>query len=154
MKNDYPAESSSVRSDALSRSVLVVDDEQRIADTLAMILTSKGYTSRAAYSGVSALKLCGNWIPDLLLTDVVMPEMNGIELAIAVRRDFPSCKVLLFSGRAATGEMLEEASSRGARFELLAKPVHPLELLDKIAELIGRPDTIPLGTISARAVGK
>jgi len=139
MNKDHHAEFSSATGDARSPFVLVVDDEQRIADTLAMILSSKGYTSQAAYSGVTALAICGNCIPDLLLTDVVMPGMNGIELAMAVRRDFPACKVLLFSGQAATAEMLEEASSRGYDFELLAKPVHPLELLDKVSELIGRP---------------
>jgi CheY-like chemotaxis protein len=136
--------------DRRSRFVLVVDDEQRIADTLAMILESKGYSSQAAYDGATALALCRKSIPDLLLTDVVMPGMNGIELAIAVQRDFPICKVLLFSGQAATSEMLEEASSRGHSFELLAKPVHPLELLDKVAQLIGHPDS-PLGTVPARA---
>jgi CheY-like chemotaxis protein len=151
MKNDHHADLSSARGDARSQFVLVVDDEQRIADTLAIILSSKGYTSQAAYSGVTALAMCGNFSPDLLLSDVVMPEMNGIELAIAIRRIFPACKVLLFSGQAATAEMLEEATSRGHRFELLAKPVHPLELLDKVGELIGKPGTIPLGTIPPRA---
>lgn len=121
------------------RFVLIVDDEQRIADTLAMILGSKGYAAEATYHGATALAFCRKRIPDLLLTDVVMPGMSGIELAIAVQRDFPTCKVLLFSGQAATAEMLDEASSRGHRFELLAKPVHPLELLDKVAQLIGRP---------------
>ena len=136
MNNDS-AELGSQESDARSRFVLVVDDEQRIADTLAMILASKGYASQAAYDGATALKFCSKCIPDLLLTDVVMPDMNGIDLAIAVRREFPTCKVLLFSGQAATGDMLEEASSHGHTFELLAKPVHPLELLDKVAQLIG-----------------
>ncbi len=150
MKNEQQDELSSDGGGARRRFVLVVDDEQRIADTLAMILSSKGYTSQAAYSGATALAICGKCVPDLLLTDVVMPGMNGIELSMAVRRDFPACKVLLFSGQAATAEMLEEASSRGYQFELLAKPVHPLELLEKVAELIGRPE-MPLGTIPARA---
>ncbi len=138
------------RGDAGSRFVLVVDDEHRIADTLALILSSKGYASQAAYDGATALTLCSQRIPDLLLSDVVMPDMNGIELAIAVQRDFPTCKVLLFSGQAATAEMLEDASSRGHRFELLAKPVHPLELLDRVAQLIGQPGG-SVGPIPARA---
>jgi CheY-like chemotaxis protein len=151
MKDDHHADVRAV-GDARSRFVLVVDDEQRIADTLTIILSSKGYAAQAAYSGATALAVCGNRSPDLLLTDVVMPEMNGIELAMAIRRDFPACKVLLFSGQAATTELLEEASSRGHQFELLAKPVHPLDLLDKVAELIGRPGTIPLGTNASACI--
>ncbi len=131
--------------------VLVVDDEQRIADTLSLILASKGYASQAAYDGTTALAVCSERQPDLLLTDVVMPEMSGIELAIAVRREFPRCKVLLFSGQAATADMLEEAGSRGHRFELLAKPVHPSQLLDKVAELIGSPSSTGPVSISERA---
>jgi CheY-like chemotaxis protein len=150
MSSDDNAELSFTGRDVRSRFVLVVDDEQRIADTLAMILTSKGYMSQAAYNGASALSLCQKSVPDLLLTDVVMPEMNGIELAIAIQRHFPSCKVLLFSGQAATAEMLEEASSLGHSFELLAKPVHPLELLEKVAQLIGHPGSA-LGTVPAGA---
>lgn len=119
--------------------VLVVDDENRIADTLALILSSKGYASEAAYDAATALAICQTRTPDLIVSDVVMPGMSGIDLAIAVRRDFSTCKILLFSGQAATADMLEEASAHGHRFELLAKPVHPLELLETVAQLLGRP---------------
>lgn len=71
--------------------------------------------------------------PDPIVSDVVMPGMNSIDLGIAVRRDFSSCKVLLFSGQAATAGRLEEASHR---FELLAT-VHPVEFLETVAQLIG-----------------
>ena len=125
--------------DVRKRFVLVVDDEQRIADTLAAILASKGYESQATYDGASALEACRARVPDLLITDVVMPGMSGIELGIAVKREYPTCYVLLFSGQAATAQMLEDAESRGHRFELLAKPVHPIELLEKVQQLIGLP---------------
>jgi hypothetical protein len=49
----------------------------------------------------------------------------------------PSCLVLLFSGQAATADMLREANDRGFEFELLAKPVHPVQLLERVRELIG-----------------
>lgn len=150
MNGDGP-ELSSARGDGCRPFVLIVDDERRIADTLSLILSSKGYASQAAYDGTTALAVCGERVPDLLLTDVVMPEMNGIELAIAVRREFPNCKVLLFSGQAATADMLDDASSHGHRFELLSKPVHPSQLLDKVAELIGSPSSASLGTIPAPA---
>jgi CheY-like chemotaxis protein len=117
--------------------IVVVDDERRIADTLVLILNYKGYSAEAAEDGASALAICRRKVPDLVLSDVVMPGMNGIELAIAIRQQFPGCRILLFSGQAETTEILEDAKRRGYEFELLAKPVHPEELLTRIKELIG-----------------
>jgi CheY-like chemotaxis protein len=116
--------------------ILVVDDERRIADTLALILNTKDYAAEAAHDGASALEICRQRLPDLVVTDVAMPGMNGIELAIAIRRQFPDCRILLFSGQAETLEILEDAKRRGYHFELLAKPLHPEELLKKVKELI------------------
>jgi DNA-binding response OmpR family regulator len=120
--------------------IVVVDDEKRIADTLALILNSKGYAAEAAHDGESALKICRRKNPDLVLSDVVMPGMNGIELAIVVRQQFPGCHILLFSGQAETAEILEDSTGRGYDFELLAKPLHPEHLLTRIKELIGPHD--------------
>jgi len=120
--------------------IVVVDDEQRIADTLVLILNSKGYAAQAAYDGASALDICRHKIPDLVLSDVAMPGMNGIELAIEIRRQFPGCHILLFSGQADTAEILENARRRGDDFELLAKPLHPEELFIKIEKLVGPRD--------------
>jgi CheY-like chemotaxis protein len=79
---------SSLAADLLRPFILVVDDEKRIADTLALILDSEGYSAEAAYEGASALEICRRKVPDLILSDAVMPGMNGIELAIAVRQQF------------------------------------------------------------------
>jgi len=117
--------------------VLVVDDEKRIADTLGLILRSKGYVVHTAYDGAEAYESCCKATPRLLITDVVMPKMNGIELAIRVRSEMPACAVLLFSGQAATSDMLVDAQGRGFDFELLAKPLHPDQLLARVHELIG-----------------
>lgn|SRR5689334_14846995 len=117
--------------------ILVVDDEKRIADTLALILRSKAYCVATAYDGRQAYESCRRGAPRLVITDVVMPEMNGVELAIKVRSEMPDCAVLLFSGQAATADMLRDAQERGFDFELLAKPVHPEELLAKVREIIG-----------------
>jgi CheY-like chemotaxis protein len=70
--------------------------------------------------------------PDLLITDVIMGRMTGIELAIGVRSKLPNCKILLFSGQAATADLLAEAKSKGHNFDILAKPVHPADLLAKL----------------------
>jgi DNA-binding response OmpR family regulator len=119
--------------------VVVVDDERRIADTLVLILDSRGYGAAAAHDGASALEICRQKAPDLVITDVVMPDMNGIDLAITIRQRFRDCHVLLFSGQAETADILENARCRGYDFELLAKPLHPEELLMRIKTLIGPP---------------
>jgi DNA-binding NtrC family response regulator len=115
-----------------SRTVLVVDDEYIIADTLVAILDASGFSATAAYSGESALELIAAKAPDLLITDVSMPGMNGVELAISVREHFPNCAVLLFSGHASTTGLVEEARQRGYSFQLLDKPIHPRDLLDRL----------------------
>jgi DNA-binding NtrC family response regulator len=87
--------------------VLIVDDERVIADTLSIILSRSGFSTMTAYDGESALELARAVYPDLLVSDVVMPEMTGVELAIAVTETVPGCKVLLFSGQATTVDLLE-----------------------------------------------
>ena len=118
---------------ARPRRVLVVDDEPPIADTLAAIFRNAGYEAATAYDGISGLSQCEAFRPDLVISDVVMPQMNGIEMAIWIKERYPACKVLLFSGQAATANLLDEARRSGYDFELLAKPVHPAELLAKVA---------------------
>jgi DNA-binding response OmpR family regulator len=122
--------------------VLVVDDERVIADTLAAILGRSGFAALAAYQGFSALEIALANRPDLLLTDVAMPGMNGIELAIAVRKAVPECKVLLFSGQATTAGLLAQAHEAGHNFTTLQKPLHPTELLARISESLEVPATI------------
>jgi CheY-like chemotaxis protein len=125
-------------------SVLIVDDEKNIADTVALILQDAGYTAMAAYDSSVALSITREHAPDLIISDVVMPGMNGIELAITARRQYPDCIVLLLSGQAASADMLEDARARGYDFELLAKPLEPEDLLKKVADVFasGR-STIP-----------
>jgi CheY-like chemotaxis protein len=125
----------------MNKSILVVDDEKRIADTLKLILRSKGYTAEAVYDGQSAIERYRDLRPDLVISDVVMPQMNGVEMAIAIRQEFSNSHIVLFSGQAATAEIMEEARSHGYEFELLAKPIHPDELLQKVRQLIGATNT-------------
>lgn len=114
--------------------VLVVDDERVIADTLAIILNQHGFDASAVYTGTSAVERARIIAPDLIISDVIMPDMNGIEAAIQIRSFLPRCKILLFSGQAATADLLESARAQGHEFEILAKPVHPQDLLAKLRE--------------------
>jgi CheY-like chemotaxis protein len=88
----------------------------------------------SAYDGYSALEAALLAPPELLITDVVLPGMSGIELAITIRRVFPDCKILLFSGQASTADLLAAAKREGHQFTLLSKPLHPIDLLARVAE--------------------
>jgi CheY-like chemotaxis protein len=112
--------------------VLVVDDERVIADTLAMILNQSGFDARAVYSGEKAVEMASTCAPDMLITDVIMADLNGIDAAIMIRSLLPKIKILLFSGQAATADLLEKARAKGYEFEILAKPVHPQDLLSRL----------------------
>ena len=122
--------------------IVIVDDEKRIADTSALILQAEGYQTAAAYDGASGIARCREFHPHLVLTDVVMPGMSGIEMAIAIRSEFPRCAILLISGQAATADMLEAARREGHSFELLAKPVHPTVLLKRVAQILKADDAV------------
>jgi CheY-like chemotaxis protein len=115
--------------------VLVVDDERLIADTLSEILTQHGFAAFKAYSGEEAVQLSRALRPEIVLSDVLMPRMSGIDMAIQIRQVLPATRIVLFSGQATTAELLKRAAAEGHTFELLAKPIHPEELLKKIREL-------------------
>jgi DNA-binding NtrC family response regulator len=109
--------------------VFVVDDELVIANTLKIILNSAGFTTRAFCSPLEALEAAKADPPDLLVSDVMMPEITGVQLAVALKGTYPACKVLLFSGQPETANLLEDARNRGYDFDLLPKPIHPSDLL-------------------------
>ena len=118
-----------------SPSILVIDDEKSIADTLTEILSHSGFEAFPFYGGQSAIDFARKHCPDIVLSDVVMPNLDGIETVIAIREMCPSTQILLFSGQASVGNILQHAQARGHDFELLHKPVHPDELLKRLSEL-------------------
>ena len=115
--------------------IFVVDDEFVIATTLATILERSGFDAISFTDPLKALKAAETGAPDLLISDVVMPELSGIDLAIRLKQKHPECRILLFSGQAATANLLEVARSNGHDFEVLSKPIHPTEFLKKIRDV-------------------
>jgi CheY-like chemotaxis protein len=114
---------------SLLRRVLVVDDERLIADTLAVILTQYGFETTAVYSGEAAVEVASTVQPDVVITDVIMDGMNGIEVATHISALHPGCRVVLFSGQLETADLLQDAERGGRRFEIMPKPVYPEDLL-------------------------
>jgi DNA-binding NtrC family response regulator len=111
----------------------VVDDEPIISDTLSEILRISGYEARAFYDAETALNACLTCNPDIVISDVVMPGMSGVDLAIEIRERNPSCRIILISGNVGMTDMLESARIRGYDFEVLVKPVPPTELLENLS---------------------
>jgi len=119
--------------------VFVVDDEIVISKSLATILQRSGYSARSFTDPLEALEHIKIDPPDLLISDVVMPYLSGIDWAILVKEYCPDCRILLFSGQAFTTDLLGDATEQGYDFTLLAKPVHPTDLLREIANIeVGR----------------
>ena len=116
--------------------VLVADDEHVIADSLVAILNMSGFDARAVYDGAGAVAALESFEFDVLISDVVMPGMSGIEAANAILAQRPSCKVILFSGQATTCDLMSASEANGQHFEILAKPLHPADLLRKLRSSI------------------
>jgi CheY-like chemotaxis protein len=109
--------------------LLIVDDEQIIADSLSLILGHLGCETTAVYSGAKAVEVASVLMPDVVILDILMAEMNGIGAGIQIRQAIPTCRVILFSGHPSAADLVQRATSEGNRFELLTKPIYPEELL-------------------------
>lgn len=116
--------------------VLVVDDEPLIAQTVTAILNTHGFEAMEAISGEEALQIARTFQPDIVLSDVLMPCMTGVDLGMRLRHEFPQTRVLLFSGQAATSELMRRAEEQGYHFELFPKPIHPDELIARLRGLV------------------
>jgi CheY-like chemotaxis protein len=123
-------------------SVFVVDDEHVIASTLAAILQVNGFSAKFFTCPLEALTAARSKAPDLLISDVAMPGISGVELAMQMKAQYPTCKILLFSGQAASFDLLENARAQGHHFDLFLKPVPPTELLFEVGKMIN--DTVAI----------
>jgi DNA-binding NtrC family response regulator len=116
--------------------ILIVEDEKVVADTLGKILSANGYDIRVDYSAEAAMLTIAQWEPAVAILDVILPKMNGVEFAVALKGRFAECQVLLFSGQPSAEGLMQKARSEGHKFEILAKPVHPTVMLDAISSLL------------------
>ena len=125
--------------------IFVDDDEPVIASTLAAILQMNGFSANFFPCPQEALNAARLKAPDLVISDVTMPGISGIDLAMKMRAQYPECKILLFSGQAASMDLLEDARAQGHDFDLLLKPVPPTELLFEVGKMIN-------GTVAIHSV--
>lgn len=129
--------------------VLIIDDERVVADTLVMVFARSGFNARAAYSAEEALAVIPGWMPALAIIDVYLPAMNGIDLAIRLKAEYPECRISLVSGNPDSDDLL---TASPYPFAILAKPVSPSEMLAIASRLLDVPpgdehEVLPNGAI-------
>ncbi|MGH9561875.1 MAG: response regulator [Terracidiphilus sp.] len=118
-----------------SQTVFVVDDDPGTASTIAAILNASGFQVTTFTDPEKAVQAAELSCPGILISDVVMPQLNGVELAIKFKAACPKCKILLFSGNASANSFMKVATEQGHAFTLMSKLILPEELVAAIAKL-------------------
>ena len=102
--------------------VLVVDDEHIIGDSLVAILRTHGFEAISVYSGYSAIETAIEWLPHVIISDINMPNINGVDAVLSMARRLPKTRFLLFSGHAPSESTLNRARQQGLRLLFIQKP--------------------------------
>jgi len=114
--------------------VLVADDEHVIADTLATIFRNNGFEVRSVYSGYSAIETAVHFYPDVVVSDILMAGINGIDAALSISRELPKSRFILITGHADCDDDIEQARARGLDVMCLHKPILPQSLIEHLAD--------------------
>lgn len=109
--------------------ILLIEDDPEVTAMIVVILEGDGHATHALADGRGAVEACEAFAPDIVITDILMPEQEGIETIISIRRARPDLKILAISGGGALGRQhcLDYARMSGAS-EILEKPFEADEL--------------------------
>lgn len=124
--------------------VVLVDDDELVRTTVKQILEKDGHQVRVAPNGDKALQLVADRQPALVITDVIMPEREGIETLLALKKKSPDLKIIVMSGGGRIGQVdyLKVASDLGAD-ATLTKPFTAAQLRELLANLLGSGSSLP-----------
>jgi DNA-binding NtrC family response regulator len=114
--------------------LLLVDDEEEFVSTLAERLTMRGLRVRAALDGESALRMINEDPPNVVLLDVLMPGMGGLEVLRVIKKLHPETQVILLTGHGSTRDGME--GMRHGAFDYLTKPLKIEDLMAKLEEAV------------------
>jgi DNA-binding NtrC family response regulator len=115
--------------------IFIIDDERAIASTTSVILHQAGFEATPFSNPTALLEACRESPPDLVISDIIMPEMDGFELATRLQENHPECKVILFTGQAGVDDLRDMAHEKGLYLDVLSKPVHPKDLILKVRKV-------------------
>jgi len=114
--------------------LMILDDDNAVRHTWTIIFRQQGYDVVPVDRGEAAIEAAHDQAPDILLADIRLPDMSGIEAAQRVQQIAPACHVLLISGDGESSEALDAARAQGVTFEVLPKPISPPDLIKRIAD--------------------
>jgi CheY-like chemotaxis protein len=119
------------------KKILVIDDDSLVRDTIVRILERKGYMVLVAADGVRGLRMFHTEQPDLVITDIIMPEKEGLQTIREIRGNRPDAKIIAISGGARIGNMdfLRMAGELGAS-EIMPKPFDPADLVTLVSRCL------------------
>jgi CheY-like chemotaxis protein len=121
--------------------ILIVEDTEELSAMLAQILTQAGYSTATAADGVEALERLEKESFDLLLLDVWLPRMNGLELLAAMRNRWILTKVIVMTGDSTPGTLLQAV--REQAYQYVVKPIQNKALLDLVADVLAASPMVP-----------
>lgn len=116
--------------------ILIIDDEASVRESIAWMLKGSGHEALLAASGLEGARLCRAERPDLAIIDIFMPEQDGIETIIALRREFREIPIIAISGGHATSNFLLSAAQKMGAVSILEKPFSLKELLKATTEAL------------------
>lgn len=120
--------------------ILIIDDDASVSRTLSLVLGRAGYQVSTATSGRKGLELLDNGSFDLVLTDIIMPELDGIEAIRKIRADHPGLRIIAMSGggQIDKADFLHMAQALGAD-RAIEKPVRSERLLELVSSVLSSP---------------
>ena len=120
--------------------ILIIDDDIQVRAMLRQMLERSGYDVTDAPDGEAGMMLQRKEPAELVITDIIMPEKEGIETIMELRKEFPAVKIIAISGGGRIGpkDYLEMAERLGAS-RTMRKPIPRQELLDTVCELLKQP---------------
>lgn len=119
--------------------IFIVDDEPTIANTTAQILQLAGFDCVPFIDPLDLINHCAMTPPSLVISDIIMPQMSGFDLAILLRSTQPQCKMILFTRQAGVDDLRAYALDLGHDIEVLSKPLHPAKLIEAVLLISGAP---------------
>ena len=118
------------------KKILIIDDETEMVEMETMRLKASGYAVMAAYDAQSGLRKAREWMPDLIILDIMLPQMDGYQVCYALKKDTKCQGIPIILVSAVDKKYDKDLGSKVGAYFYITKPFEPAVLLAKVKELI------------------